>query len=88
VLRPYEITNQNLQDSGILDAYDVAGYWNQRPVIDALDSLAGRYRLEFDAEFAVYHRHTGSTRIRGGSNLPAPPCARFRSGHQVVGPGL
>ena len=56
VLRPFEISTQNLQNGGILDAYVVAYTLNQRPQIDALDFLPGRNWLEFDAEFIVLHR--------------------------------
>lgn len=56
VLRPWEIHNQNLQDSGKLNGYDAVGFWSQREKIDAMTFLPGRSWLEFDAEFVVYRR--------------------------------
>ncbi len=58
VLRPYEIAQQNLQDSGKLADYAPVGFWSQRDKLDALDFVPGRFWLEFDAEFVVYRRKT------------------------------
>jgi hypothetical protein len=60
VLRPYEIQQQNLQDSGKLAGYDAVGFWTQREKVDAIAFLPGRSWLEFDAEFVVYHRKTST----------------------------
>jgi hypothetical protein len=56
VLRPYEISLQNLEASGQLDGYNAAGFWTQRDQLDAISFLPGRSWLEFDAEFVVYRR--------------------------------
>jgi hypothetical protein len=56
VLRPYEINHQNLLNSGILDAYDAVGHWDQRSKLDDLDFLPGRNWAQFDAEFYVFRR--------------------------------
>lgn len=62
VLRPYEIQQQNLQDSGKLAGYDAVGFWTQREAIDAIRFLPGRHWLEFDAEFVVYRRKQPASR--------------------------
>jgi len=56
VLRPYEISQQNLQASGTLHAYTAAGVWTQGDELNARSFVPGRAWLEFDAEFVVYHR--------------------------------
>lgn len=56
VLRPYEIDNQNLADSGILAAYQAVGHYDQRAQVAACEYLPGRNWLMFDAEFYVFQR--------------------------------
>ncbi len=56
VLRPYEIANQNLQNSGLLNAYDAVKIFDQLPTVEACSFLPGRNWLEFDSQFIVYHR--------------------------------
>ncbi len=56
VLRPYEIVQQNLQDSGQLGGYDFVHASNQRSAVDACTFLPGRNWLEFDSEFLVFRR--------------------------------
>ena len=73
VLRPWEIHQQNLQDSGKLDGYTAAGFWTQRDAIDAIAFLPGRSWLEFDAEFVVYHRDPAKPSTIGSGSTPAFP---------------
>jgi hypothetical protein len=61
VLRPYEMENQNLSASGLLDAYAVTGHWNQGEQLAAHTFLPGRNWLQFDAEFIVFHRKASGT---------------------------
>ncbi len=58
VLRPYEVEDQNLLNSGILDAYVAVGHWDQRGQVAARGFLPGRNWLMFDAEFYLFRRRT------------------------------
>ncbi len=56
VLRPSEIFNHRLIDSGVLGRYQLVRVWNAKEEIEAIPILPGRNLLLFDAEFFLFGR--------------------------------